>query len=146
VLIMTLTGVASFDHAVRSAGTWLADVAKATGEEENHDRAYRLLRAWLHTLRDRLPVDVTVHLGAQLPTLIRGVFYEGWVPHAVPAKYDRAEFLSRFCREAHLSGDDAETAEDTVRAISGALDHHLSPGTLDRVLGSLPGAVRSILS
>jgi uncharacterized protein (DUF2267 family) len=35
-------------------------------------RTYRLLRATLHALRDRLPAQEAVHLGAQLPMLIRG--------------------------------------------------------------------------
>jgi uncharacterized protein (DUF2267 family) len=32
----------------------------------------------LHAPRDRLPPEVAVHLGAQFPMLVRGVYYEGW--------------------------------------------------------------------
>jgi uncharacterized protein (DUF2267 family) len=32
----------------------------------------------LHVLRDRLTPEQAVHLGAQLPILVRGVYYEGW--------------------------------------------------------------------
>ena len=38
----------------------------------------------LHTLRDRLTVDVAAKLAAQLPTLIRGIYYEDWDPSRTP--------------------------------------------------------------
>jgi uncharacterized protein (DUF2267 family) len=143
---MTITGLHSFDHAIQVANVWLADVAKATGTEDDHARAHRLLRAWLHTLRDRLPVDVTAHLGAQLPTLLRGEYYEGWDPHTTTPAFGRAEFFDRFRREAHLEGEDAENAEDTIRAISKALHIHFSAGQLDRVLDALPQDLRVVLT
>ena len=40
--------------------------------------AYRALRSVLHVLRDRLTPEQAVHLGAQLPLLVRGIFYDGW--------------------------------------------------------------------
>jgi Uncharacterized conserved protein (DUF2267) len=36
------------------------------------------LRSVLHVLRNRLTPEQAVHLGAQLPLLVRGIFYEGW--------------------------------------------------------------------
>ena len=32
----------------------------------------------LHVLRNRLTPEQAVHLGAQLPLLVRGIFYDGW--------------------------------------------------------------------
>src|SRR5271165_2158597 len=42
------------------------------------DNAYRALRSVLYVLRDRLTPEQAVHLGAQLPILVRGTYYEGW--------------------------------------------------------------------
>jgi uncharacterized protein (DUF2267 family) len=37
-------------------------------------------------LRDRLTVEEAVDLRAQLPLIIRGIYYERWQPHRVPEK------------------------------------------------------------
>ena len=53
---------------------------------KNERRAFLALRAVLHALRDRLTIEEAVHLGAQLPTLIRGTYYDGWRPKKNPVR------------------------------------------------------------
>ena len=93
------TKVSALDHATQSAHTWVRDVAREF-DTEDLEFAYRVLRAWLHTLRDRLSVEASAHFAAQLPDLIRGVFYAGWNHSAVPEKYDVEEYALRFAHEA----------------------------------------------
>jgi hypothetical protein len=49
----------------------------------------------LQTLRDRLTVEEAAQLAAQLPMLVRGLYYEGWNPTVVPVDMDSADFLAR---------------------------------------------------
>ena len=43
----------------RKAHTWVCDVAREF-DTEDREFAYRVLRAWLHTLRDRHTVEAVV--------------------------------------------------------------------------------------
>ena len=86
------TKVSALDHAMQTAHTWVHDVAREF-DTEDREFAYRVLRAWLHTLRDRLTVEASAHFAAQLPDLIRGIFYAGWNPSAVPEKWMRRPTL-----------------------------------------------------
>ena len=79
-------------------------------DTEDQEFAYRVLRAWLHTLRDRLTMEASAHFAAQLPDLIRGIFYAGWNPSAVPEKYDAEAYAARFAREAIIAPDDVGKA------------------------------------
>jgi uncharacterized protein (DUF2267 family) len=120
---------------VQKAQVWLNDLMDELGTEDKH-RAHQALRAVLHTLRDRLPVDEAVHLGAQLPTLIRGIYYEGWVPAGKPIKYNKQEFFN-CVREyfMNLSGIDHGEVVQTVFRL---LQKHISEGEIRNIQDSLP--------
>jgi uncharacterized protein (DUF2267 family) len=70
---MSDTQVPALDHTVQQTNVWLK---KLTEEHHLGDRhhAYNALRAVLHVLRDRLTPEQAVHLGAQLPILVRGIY------------------------------------------------------------------------
>lgn len=93
-------------------------------------------------MRDRLSVNAAAHLSAQLPELLRGIFYEGWIPAHVPVPHDVPSFLSQF---AHESGVSADEAAALAGAVTGAFGRLFSPGQLDHVLAQFPLALRHVL-
>jgi uncharacterized protein (DUF2267 family) len=138
------TRVDIIDGSVEKAHIWINDVAEELGIEDSH-RAYRVLRAFLHALRDHLSVDEAAQLAAQLPIFVRGVFYEGWDPSGTP---DRAReidsFLAKIAGEAGLAGE--TEASFAATAASRVLRHHVSAGEGDSVLHALPQHLRELLS
>ncbi len=90
---MTATHANIIDRSVEKAHIWLNDLAEELGTSDQQ-YAYRVLRAVLHALRDRLAVDEAAQLAAQLPIFIRGVFYDGWDPSRTP---ERARDADSFC-------------------------------------------------
>jgi uncharacterized protein (DUF2267 family) len=138
---MSRTGVDSLDRSIERTNQWLGDVASRF-ETEDRKLAYRVTRSWLHTLRDRLPVTVAAHLAAQLPELLRGVFYEGWNPSKVPAKYDREEYITRFASDAQIHATEVAKAGQLVTS---AMRRHLSDGVVNEAFGVLPADIRQLL-
>ncbi len=137
----TVTKVSAVDHAAQTAHTWIRDVA-VEFQTEDLEFAYRVLRAWLHTLRDRLTVEAGAHFAAQLPDLIRGVYFAGWDPGAVPQKYDAEEYALRFAHEATIALDDVSKAASSTTA---AVLRHMPAAQLDKALAQLPTQLRSVL-
>jgi uncharacterized protein (DUF2267 family) len=107
-------------------------------------RSYQVLRGVLHTLRDRLIVDEVAHLGAQLPMLIRGIYYESWDPSHKPEKLSVEDFLARVRKEAMLDGD--VRAEDAARAVVHVLYTHIGHGEVDQVLDMLPRDIKRVVA
>lgn len=138
---MSFTRVENLDRSIDKSNAWLADIAAGFETTDRH-LAYRVLRAWLHNLRDRLSVEVAAHFAAQLPELLRGVFYDGWSPNRVPQKYDRAEYVTRFASEARVRESDVAKA---VRIVSAVVGRHMSAGVIAEAFRLLPADLRELL-
>jgi uncharacterized protein (DUF2267 family) len=137
------TEPAILGRSVNTAREWIAETATELGTDD-HRAAYRTLKAVLHAVRDRITVDEAAQLAAQLPELIRGAYYEDWVPSRVPETYrTRDEFLRRISRDARLTGQtDASFAAVAVFAV---LSRHVSAGELADVMHCLPAELRELL-
>ena len=133
--------VEAFDTTLEKTYAWLNELAGELGTGDRH-QAYDVLRAFLHALRDRLPVDSAVKLGAQLPMLVRGFYYEGWSPAHKPDKMDADAFLDRVRRETNLAPEEVEPA---VRAASKTLQQHVTEGELAKSIGILPNHIFRLL-
>jgi uncharacterized protein (DUF2267 family) len=141
--VSVTASVDAVERSVQKANEWLADLDAELGRE-NRDEAWRILRAYLHILRERLTIEEGAHLAAQLPHLLRGVFYEGFQPARPPERMrGRDAFLARLADAASLSGptDASLAAEATTRV----LRRHVSGGEVDEVLAQLPEHVRAVL-
>ena len=108
-------------------------------------RAFLALRTVLHALRDRLTIEEAVHLGAQLPTLIRGSYYEGWRPKKVPVRdATRYGFLGEIQAAFAKTHDPQVDSVHIARAIFRMLNKKVSAGEITDVLSTLPEAVRDL--
>jgi len=131
-----------FDTTLQKTTLWLNDIMEEMGWKDRQ-HAYGALRAVLHALRDRLIPDEAVHLGAQLPMLIRGFYYEGWHPAGKPLKYrHKDDFLDRVAQESPmLAGPELER---TITAVFHVLETHMPGEEIDQVRRQLPPEVREL--
>lgn len=141
---MATTRVDIIDRSVEKAHVWPNDLAEELATEDGQ-HAYRVLRAFLHALRDHLTVDEAAALAAQLPIFVRGVFYEGWDPSRTPEHARNLDsFLQRIAKEAGLAGE-TEASFAATAAIR-VLSRHISPGEAASVLHMRPTHLREFLS
>jgi uncharacterized protein (DUF2267 family) len=139
---MTATGLDAFDTTVQKTNRWLNELMQIMGSQDKH-RAYLALRAALHALRDRLTVEEVAQLGAQLPMLIRGFYYEGWDPTNKPLRVrHKEEFLARIVQE--FTGDVRIDPELTARAVFTMLAMRVSEGEIEDVKHVLPADIRDL--
>ena len=140
---MSMTGIDTFDATIQKTIPWVNELGKELGWENKH-QIFQGLRATLHTLRDRLTVEEAAHLGAQLPILLRGFYYENWRPGAKPTKdktkEDFFQHIDHYFRNVNADID----AETLVRAVFKVMSQRVSPGEINDVMQMMPPALREL--
>ena len=109
---------------------------------QDENKAFVILRATLKALRDRLTTEEALHLGAQLPALLRGFYYEGWTLNEQSRIRTKEEFINdvRF----HLNGhEDIDLEIATPLALKIILDM-IDQGEAIEVLHQLPREIQEL--
>lgn len=121
---------------------WLKELQTNAGLEDEAE-ALTVLRVVLHQLRDRLSVEESVQLAAQLPLLVRGIYFEGWIPGHVPDKAVRTQqkFLDQIVVKMLPR---RLPPEPMVKAVFAMLAHHLDPGEISDVIDNLPDDLKGL--
>ncbi|CDX25357.1 conserved hypothetical protein [Mesorhizobium plurifarium] len=130
----------SITHAADQAQQWVNELAKDL--DWNEQSAFRLLKAVLHTLRDWLSPQETADLSAQLPTLIRGIYFEGWNPPGPVCERKKRDFVisvrKSFGYEPEIDVDKA------IAVVFRLLDRHISHGEIVQVRNSMKKSLRQL--
>ena len=138
---MSATQDVPFDRTVQETHEWLNDISEAMGDPRR-TVAYHALRGTLFALRDRLPTPEVYDLSAQLPMLMRGLFFEGYQPHGKPDKFHRDEFVERVRTELNRIG--GANVESAIRAVLQVLDERVEEGEIADIRHALPEDLRAL--
>lgn len=129
------------NSTVQKTYEWLADLEQEL-HTDNRQVSYHALRSVLHALRDRLPVVEVAELAAQMPMLVRGLFYEGWTPSNKPEKLKLEEFLERI--EENYEAPFPPDAVRFLEAVLLVLEKHIAPGQMDNIRSVLPKDIQRL--
>ncbi len=139
---MSAVGLESIDHTVQLTHIWINEL-DAQLEWDNKHRSYRLLRTVLQAVRDWLPVNEAVGLGAQLPALLRGVYYEHWRPTATTVKHrTKTDFIARIADA--FANDPILSTSEAVTAVFELLSRKIAAGEVEDVRHELPADIRAL--
>lgn len=129
------------NNAMQATQNWISDLAWRL-RWHDRERVYRALIATLHALRDCLDCDEAVYIGAQLPALLRGFYYEGWHPGRRAIATTRNSFLGRIEDGVHC--DPAVDAEEIARSVLGQLTGRLSAAEIEEAKAATPRALHDL--
>lgn len=132
-----------FDGTLQKTQVWLNDLMQELEWEGRPHKAYLALRTVLHALRDRLTVEEAVHLGAQLPMLVRGFYFEGWTLTGKPHKERHKEDFLDHVKKAFAT-DLTVNPQQVVRAVFRVLVKHTSAGEIEDVKHLLPKVLQEL--
>ena len=136
-----MTTISDLNAAVLVAEDWINDLMRRLGWQDR-ERVYLALLVTLHALRDCLARDEAVYIGAQLPTLLRGLYYEGWHPSARPAMRSRGAFLERIHDGVHR--DPGVDTEQVARGVFALLAARLPAAEIEDAKAATPSVLHNL--
>jgi uncharacterized protein (DUF2267 family) len=140
---MSTNGLPVFDKTLQTTHIWLDQIMDRIGPDRQI--AWKVLSTVLHKLRDRLPAEASAHLGAQLPLLVRGVYYDQYRPSEQPTGCrTREEFVAEVAE--WLADIRPVDPEEAIKAVFDVLSRNIDAGQVEKVKGLLPKAIREMWS
>lgn len=131
-----------FERTNHEAHEWVNDLAGRTGWT-NEREVLRLLRSVLGKVRDHLPLDEMAQFSAQLPLILRGMFFEGWQPKLTPIhERHAAEFVAAV--EDKVGEVIAYRGVTDIKAVFNVINAHISRGEVEDVRACLPQDLRDL--
>ena len=138
---MSANGLEVFDKTLDTTHIWLKEIMEDIGPDRHV--AWHVLSVVLQRIRDRLPLPLAAHLGAQLPLLIRGVYYDHFDPNSLPGdRMTREQFIEDV--GAGLRDSRPVDPVMAVAAVFGVLSRHVSEGQIRKVCEALPRSIREM--
>jgi uncharacterized protein (DUF2267 family) len=136
---MSANSLEVFDKTLETTHSWLNEIMADLGPDKKV--AWKVLSVVLRKLRDRLPLGLAAHLGAQLPILVRGIYYDQFEPGKLPTECDtHEEFVAEVAE--WLSDIRPVDPDAAVRSVFKVLTHHVDPGQITKVREALPRSMR----
>ena len=138
---MSAQGLEVIDHTVQITHEWINELASRL-DWGSRLSALRFLRVTLHIVRDHLLVDELAQFSAQMPLLLRGMLFEGWVPKRTPSKArSAAEFVAAI--EAEMGDTQEYRGPEDVKYVFELLNARLTRGEIEDVRASMPEGIRA---
>ena len=139
---MSAQGLQVIDHTVQLTHEWINELTERLGWTSKRS-ALHLMRSVLHQVRDRLSNEELAHFSAQLPILIRGMLFEGWVPDRPPRSGRNVDAMTA---EITASlGDDAEfRGAGDISCVFDLLNNRISRGEVEDIRANLPEGLRKL--
>jgi uncharacterized protein (DUF2267 family) len=134
-------GLPVFDTTLQETNTWLKAL-EARLKPCTRQQAYGALRAVLHVLRDRLPLEAVAGLSAQLPMLVRGLYFEGWRPADGLRRIDDPQEFAEVV-QIRLPPAFPRQPNDVIEAVFAVVGEHLDPGETHKLVTHLPRSLRT---
>ena len=138
---MSATGLNVFDRTLQTTHIWIDEIMAEIGPSRR--TAWHVLGVVLRTIRDRVPLELAVHLGAQLPLLVRGAYYEQFCPGSEAERFRSVDdFVERIADG--LEGGRPVNCLDAAGAVFRVLSRHVDEGQIAKVKQSLPEPLRRL--
>jgi uncharacterized protein (DUF2267 family) len=140
----------NFNKYAEEGNLFVKNLAKAFGHPEEIGRTGIILRAVLHTLRERITVSESISMIAQLPMFLKAIYVDTWKYREKPARLNKEAFLKEVERHQDQYGEYEfkweKSTEEIVKLVLKELGTYITKGELEDILAQLPEDLKELFT
>jgi uncharacterized protein (DUF2267 family) len=140
-----------FDKFCNEGNAFINKLNDRLGHPGESEKSIRLLKAVLHSIRDRVTMGEAHHIMAQLPFALKALYADQWHVREKLLNYSDMEGFKNCVKEFQKHYGEAnfnweQSTEQLVKEVLNQLkEDYFSEGQIDHILEQLPGEVRQHL-
>jgi uncharacterized protein (DUF2267 family) len=139
----------NFQKYAQEGQSFVNNLAAELGHPEEVARTGNVLRAVLHTLRERITISESLHLLSQLPMFLKGIYVDNWKFREKPMDINtKEEFAAEVERHQQQHGEREyswnKSTEEIIQIVFSSLGKYISDGEYDDIIAQMPKNIKEI--
>ncbi len=139
----------NFQKYAQEGQSFINDLAKELGHPEEVARTGIVLRAVLHTLRERITISESFHLLSQLPMFLKAIYVDKWKFSEKPLDIKtKEEFIAEVERHQQQYGEMefswSKSTEEIIQIVLSSLGKYISEGEYEDIIAQMPENIKEI--
>ncbi len=139
----------NFDKYAQEGNQFINTLAEELGHPEETARSGIVLRAVLHTLRERITISESLHFLSQLPMFLKGIYVDNWKFREKPLDITTIEeFTSEVEKHQAQYGEQEfswnRSTEEIVQIVLKTLNIYVSKGESEDIIAQLPAGLKEL--
>jgi uncharacterized protein (DUF2267 family) len=139
----------NFEKFAQEGNSFMKELARNLGHPNEIGRTEIILRAVLHTLRDRLTVGESLNLISSLPMFMKAMYVDSWKyrdkPLPLKTRQDFIDEVERLQLEiGERNFDWAVSTEEIVNTVFNTMKKYIPEGEVTDMVSQLPADIREL--
>lgn len=140
----------NFEKYAQEGNTFVHNLAKDLDHQDEIGRTGMILRAVLHSLRERITISESLHLLSQLPMFLKAIYVDNWKYLEKPLRLNtKQDFISEVEEHQKQFGEQEfnwkKSTEEIIRIVFKSLDTYVSQGEFQDITDQLPKDLKDLL-
>ena len=139
----------NFNKYAEEGNLFVKNLAKTFGHPEEIGRTGIILRAVLHTLRERITVSESISMIAQLPMFLKAIYVDTWKYREKPVRLNKEAFLKEVERHQDQYGEYEfsweKSTEEIVKTAINKLGTNITKGEFEDIVAQLPNELEEMI-
>ena len=141
----------NFDKYTQEAYEYFNDLALQLNHPDEQERAFRLWKAVMFSIRDRISISESLDLMSQMPMMLKALYAEQWKFHEKPPlNYDSIDEMQEEVKNRQDQFGESDfswetSTEDLISITIDSMKEYWTGGQVEQLRGQLPKEVKELV-